>query len=285
MRLLIRARNREVAVEDGRIVAPTGGFDLVLTFPRADVAPGLINAHDHLHRNHYGRLGRPPYPNAYAWAADIQAREAERIAEGRTRRRREALLEGAWKNLFCGVTTVVHHDPWEADFEDGFPTEGGPGAQRRFARHGLGPSRAGRIRPVLPAPGGRRRRPRGRRGRRTGRARVAGAGPDRRARRGHGRGRRDPLPHVRRRPGLVPQLQPLPVRPDRPAVAARRGDRRPARQRFSADRGRRPAGRDPLRPGAGRPGRRAAGRRGGRGSPPDASALPSLPWRPAPKPI
>jgi cytosine/adenosine deaminase-related metal-dependent hydrolase len=121
MRLLIQARNRKVAVDNGRIAEPDGDFDLTLTFPQADVAPGLINAHDHLHRNHYGRLGRPPYANAYAWAADIQARDAKRIAQGRARPRREALLEGAWKNLFCGVTTVVHHDPWEPDFEDGFP--------------------------------------------------------------------------------------------------------------------------------------------------------------------
>jgi cytosine/adenosine deaminase-related metal-dependent hydrolase len=121
MRLLIQARNRAVAIEGGRIVTADGGFDLALTFPGADVAPGLINAHDHLHRNHYGRLGRPPYANAYAWAADIQAADADRISEGRARLRREALLEGAWKNLFCGVTTVVHHDPWERDFEDGFP--------------------------------------------------------------------------------------------------------------------------------------------------------------------
>jgi cytosine/adenosine deaminase-related metal-dependent hydrolase len=120
-RLLVRARNRSVAVSAGRIVAPDGGFELTLEFPTADVVPGLINAHDHLHRNHYGRLGRPPYSNAYAWAADIQARDAEAIAEGRGRPRREALLEGAWKNLFCGVTTVVHHDPWEPDFEEGFP--------------------------------------------------------------------------------------------------------------------------------------------------------------------
>jgi len=123
MRLLIRARNRAIAVEDGRIVPPDGGFDLVLDVAEADVAPGLINAHDHLHRNHYGRLGRPPYANAYAWAADIQACDADRIAEGRARGRRQALLDGAWKNLFCGVTTVVHHDPWEPDFDDGFPLE------------------------------------------------------------------------------------------------------------------------------------------------------------------
>jgi cytosine/adenosine deaminase-related metal-dependent hydrolase len=121
MRVLLQARNRTLAIEGGRIVEADGGFDLALTFPDADVAPGLINAHDHLHRNHYGRLGRPPYANAYAWAADIQAADADRISEGRARLRRETLLEGAWKNLFCGVTTVVHHDAWEPDFEDGFP--------------------------------------------------------------------------------------------------------------------------------------------------------------------
>jgi cytosine/adenosine deaminase-related metal-dependent hydrolase len=121
MRLLIQARNRQIALEGGRIVEADGGFDLVLAFPDADVAPGLINAHEHLHRNHYGRLGRPPYANAYAWAADIQACDAGRIAQGRVNGRRDALLEGAWKNLFCGVTTVVHHDPWEPDFDDGFP--------------------------------------------------------------------------------------------------------------------------------------------------------------------
>ena len=121
MRLLVVARNAVVAVEGERFVEPEGAFDLVLEFPDAEVRPGLINAHDHLHRNHYGRLGRPPYANAYDWARDIQAREADRIAAGRAAPRRDALLAGAWKNLAAGVTTVVHHDAWEADFEADFP--------------------------------------------------------------------------------------------------------------------------------------------------------------------
>ena len=102
------------------MVEPEGRFDLELTFADAEVRPGLINAHDHLHRNHYGRLGGRRYANAYEWAGDIQARFADHIAQRRGDRRR-ALLTGAWKNLFCGVTTVVHHDRWEADFDDGFP--------------------------------------------------------------------------------------------------------------------------------------------------------------------
>lgn len=120
-RLLIEARNRTVGLADGLIVEPEGAFDLVLRLPDGEVRPGLINAHDHLHRNHYGRLGAPPYPDAYAWARDIQQRHREAIARGRAKPRRQALLHGAWKNLFAGVTTVVHHDPWEPDFDDAFP--------------------------------------------------------------------------------------------------------------------------------------------------------------------
>lgn len=121
MRLLINARNRSVAVAGGRIVFVAGPFDLVLDLPSAEIRPGLINAHDHLHRNHYGRLGEPPYRNARAWALDIQARFSSHIAEHRAKPRREALEAGAWKNLFAGVTAVVHHDAWEPAFEQDFP--------------------------------------------------------------------------------------------------------------------------------------------------------------------
>lgn len=121
MRMLIKARNRVVAIDGDRIVDEGGRFDAVIECRDADVRPGLINAHDHLHRNHYGRLGAGHYPNAYRWAEDIQVRFRRRIARGRRVAQRAALLRGAWKNLFAGVTTVVHHDPWENDFERDFP--------------------------------------------------------------------------------------------------------------------------------------------------------------------
>lgn len=120
MRLLIEASNSCVAVENGVIIEPVGEFDRVVR-AEGELRPGLINAHDHLHRNHYGRLGSPPYSNARDWADDIQVRHAAEIARGRKVERRTALLTGAWKNLFAGVTHVVHHDPWERDFESGFP--------------------------------------------------------------------------------------------------------------------------------------------------------------------
>ena len=102
--------------------------------------PGLINAHDHLHRNHYPRLGSPPYADAYAWGRDIHEREAETIARARAVPRRDALLLGALKNLISGVTTVVHHDPWEPDFDHGFPINVAP--VRCVHSLGIEPSRA-----------------------------------------------------------------------------------------------------------------------------------------------
>ncbi|HET6763847.1 MAG TPA: hypothetical protein VFH27_09240 [Longimicrobiaceae bacterium] len=121
MRVRIDAANASVGVEAGVIVSASGRFDVELRIPDGELRPGLINAHDHLHRNHYGRLGHPPYANAYDWGSDIHARCATAIAAGRALPRRRALLRGAWKNLLAGVTTVVHHDAWEPDFDASFP--------------------------------------------------------------------------------------------------------------------------------------------------------------------
>lgn len=121
MRLLIETRDAAIGVESGLIVPPDGPFDVALRVADGMLHPGLINAHDHLHRNHYGRLGHPLYEDAYEWGRDIHHRCAESIARGRAVPRRDALLRGAWKNLRAGVTTVVHHDAWEDAFDDGFP--------------------------------------------------------------------------------------------------------------------------------------------------------------------
>src|SRR5580704_5847203 len=123
MRLLIEAANTTIAMEDGKIIEPSGKFDRIVRSSAGEVRPGLINAHDHLHRNHYGRLGAPPYANAHAWARDTQRRHAAEIARGRLLPRRCALLAGAWKNLLAGVTHVVHHDSCELDFNKEFPNK------------------------------------------------------------------------------------------------------------------------------------------------------------------
>jgi hypothetical protein len=126
VKLRIDAGNAVVGVANGVIVPPVGDFDVELRVPDGDARPGLVNAHDHLHRNHYGRLGDPPYANAYEWGCGIHLRHAAVIARGRALPRRQALLRGAWKNLLAGVTTVVHHDAWEPAFDAGFPLRVAP---------------------------------------------------------------------------------------------------------------------------------------------------------------
>jgi cytosine/adenosine deaminase-related metal-dependent hydrolase len=143
VRILVEAANAAVAVEGGVIVEAEGHFDVVLRIPDGEVRPGLINAHDHLHRNHYGRLADPPYRNAYEWGRDIHRRRAVEIERARALPRRPTLLRGAWKNLAAGVTTVVHHDPWEPDFDAAFPIR----VARVRCAHSLG------FEPRRPPPG------------------------------------------------------------------------------------------------------------------------------------
>lgn len=110
-----------VTISNGRIGREDAPVDLTVPLGPGTLRPGLINAHDHLHRNHYPRLGTPPYPDSYAWGRDIHDRWAADIARCRALPRLDALLFGALKNLLGGVTTVVHHDPWEPAFDDDFP--------------------------------------------------------------------------------------------------------------------------------------------------------------------
>jgi imidazolonepropionase-like amidohydrolase len=61
VRYRVETGDSAVVVVDGRIAdAATGACAVTISVPGGTLLPGLINAHDHLHRNHYPRLGRPP---------------------------------------------------------------------------------------------------------------------------------------------------------------------------------------------------------------------------------
>jgi cytosine/adenosine deaminase-related metal-dependent hydrolase len=84
--------------------------------------PGLINAHDHLEFSLFPRLGRGPYANASAWAADIYHPGKSPVKEHLLIPKPVRLLWGGIRNLLSGVTTVAHHNPHEASLFTGrFP--------------------------------------------------------------------------------------------------------------------------------------------------------------------
>ncbi|PJF27078.1 MAG: hypothetical protein CUN53_05395 [Phototrophicales bacterium] len=86
--------------------------------------PAWINAHDHLELNHYPRTKfRDKYDNAHQWGEDVNARlEDEPYKSLRAYPLEDRLFIGGLKNLLCGATTVVHHNPpHKALFRAGFP--------------------------------------------------------------------------------------------------------------------------------------------------------------------
>ena len=100
------------------------GRDTVVDLQGAIVLPGLVNAHDHLELNHYGRIAnRAPYANVSEWIADMRGR----LAHDRAIRAAQAhplsarLFIGLLKNLLAGVTTVAHHNPLYRELRASLP--------------------------------------------------------------------------------------------------------------------------------------------------------------------
>ena len=103
--------------------APRPG-DHVVDLDNAVVLPGLINAHDHLELNHYGRLKcRPVYGNASQWIDDMRPRlrDDPSLRRGQAFRLADRLFIGGIKNLLSGVTTVAHHNPLYPELRFRFP--------------------------------------------------------------------------------------------------------------------------------------------------------------------
>src|SRR5882757_4983728 len=80
-----------------------------IQFENAIVFPGLINSHDHLDFNLFPQLGDKTYSNYTEWGNYIHEHYKDEIAKSL---KIPALLRSRWglfKNLLCGVTTVVNH--------------------------------------------------------------------------------------------------------------------------------------------------------------------------------
>src|ERR1700754_3600173 len=96
-----------LGVADGKPQPAKG--DHTLEFEDAIAFPGLINSHDHLDFNLFPALGDMTYNSYTEWGRHIHKNYKNKINE--VLKVPEILREqwGVYKNLLCGVTTVINH--------------------------------------------------------------------------------------------------------------------------------------------------------------------------------
>lgn len=104
----IRVKNGKIAqILPGHFHDKTEGLDLA--FGNAIAFPGLINSHDHLDFNLFPRLGDNIYHNYTEWGAYIHKEYKNKINEVLKVPEELRIQWGIYKNVLCGVTTVVNH--------------------------------------------------------------------------------------------------------------------------------------------------------------------------------
>jgi cytosine/adenosine deaminase-related metal-dependent hydrolase len=87
----------------------TDASSLQLNFKNAFIFPGLINSHDHLDFNLFPQLGDRVYNNYTEWGKHLHQNYKDEIAQVLKIPVALRLRWGLFKNLLCGVTTVVNH--------------------------------------------------------------------------------------------------------------------------------------------------------------------------------
>lgn len=114
-------------IENNRIVALNESprrNDVPVNLHGAFIFPGLINSHEHLEHNHYGRVKfREKYANASEWIEDMSPRlqSDPRLLDGKSRPLADRLFIGGLKNLLSGTTTIAHHNPLYRQLRRTFP--------------------------------------------------------------------------------------------------------------------------------------------------------------------
>jgi cytosine/adenosine deaminase-related metal-dependent hydrolase len=120
-----RRASGRLCIREGRIVAEgaDASSGALVDLGGRCVMPGLLNGHDHLDFASFPPLGRPPYPNVYAWARDVDAGSGDpTVTAALAVPLADRLFLGALRNLLAGFTAVAHHNPFHRSMaRDDFP--------------------------------------------------------------------------------------------------------------------------------------------------------------------
>jgi cytosine/adenosine deaminase-related metal-dependent hydrolase len=117
----IKVQNGIITEIDSQI--PSTDHEKVVELSGLYVIPALINSHDHLEFNLFPKLGNPPYRNYVEWTSDVQKNYQDEIKDVLKVPLKYRLLWSAYKNIFSGATTVIHHNKYHWNFLYGYPVE------------------------------------------------------------------------------------------------------------------------------------------------------------------
>jgi cytosine/adenosine deaminase-related metal-dependent hydrolase len=104
-----------IRIKDGKIAQILPGYfydktdQLNLALDDAIVFPGLINSHDHLDFNLFPPLAGRTFKNYTEWGVYIHVKYKDVIDSVLQIPEKLRIQWGIYKNLLCGVTTVVNH--------------------------------------------------------------------------------------------------------------------------------------------------------------------------------
>lgn len=118
------AREGELFIENGRIVAKKPNHAITLSLNGEVLRPAFVNFHDHLELNHYPRTKpNTHYTNAQAWGQDVNAQlNQEPFLTLRAPSFWQKAVVGGLKNLLSGATSVYQHGtPHPELFHKDFP--------------------------------------------------------------------------------------------------------------------------------------------------------------------
>ncbi len=105
-------KNASVSISNDKFERVSQGESkspLVINAENCVLAPGLINAHDHLLGTYFPKVGNGPYQNWLPWDNDLKSSPV--YQERQQIENRDLYLLGAYRNLVSGVTTVSDHIP------------------------------------------------------------------------------------------------------------------------------------------------------------------------------